>query len=366
VKTVAAHAPGRIELLGNHTDYNEGLILGAAIDRGVTVAGRQRDDTVIQIRSTEFGEVVLSLSELAPLTENRWANYALGIVRELMDAGVPIAGFEAEVSGHLSASVGLASSAAFTVAMALFLLKLHDHEIERMEIAKLCQRAEHRYAGVQSGLLDQVISLFGEADHAIFFDCRSEEVSVLRIPKHLALIIANSGQERDLSKSGYNQRRDETRAAARALQVTALRDISVAELAQQRSLPELLRRRAAHVLEENERVWRGRAFLEAGDGAAFGALMNASHKSSGENFENSTAKLDLLVSIAQKLPGVLGARLTGGGFGGATVTLCQQSCAEAAASELSRRYLAATGIDPHAFIARIADGAQAEPRAIAR
>jgi galactokinase len=357
---IVAHAPGRVELLGNHTDYNEGVVLGAAIDRRLTVRGKQREDGMIVIHSDTMGEIQIHHSGLRPLARGHWANYALGVVAELAALSVPIAGFTAEVSGDLLPQSGLSSSAAFTVAIALFLLKLHDHEIGRMEIAKLCQRAEHRYAGVQSGLLDQVTSLFGRADHAVFFDCRSEEVSLLRFPKDLALIIANSGEKRDLTEGGYNQRRDETRAAAGALEVTALRDITVAELAQRRSLPELLRRRAAHVAEENERVWRGRALLEAGNGAALGALMNASHKSSRENFENSTPGLDLLVSVAQELPGVLGARLTGAGFGGGTVTLCKRSCAEAAASELSRRYLAATGIDPRAFIARIDDGAQAE------
>ena len=353
----SAYAPGRVELLGNHTDYNEGVVLGAAIDRGLTVRGRKRDDGMISIESSTMGHVEIARSALRPLEENRWANYALGVANELIALSIPVEGFSAEVSGDLAAGCGLSSSAAFELATALFLLRLYGRNLGSLEIAKACQRAEHRFAGVRSGLLDQVTSLFGRADHTVFFDCRSEEVRAIPFPQGLALIIAESGKKRELTKGEYNARRRETRAAADALQVSALRDVTSEALTSRRGLPDLLWRRAAHVVEENERVLRALELLAVGDGPGFGGLMNASHESSRKNFENSTPELDLLVSIAQQLPGVLGARLTGGGFGGATITLCQRSAAVNIAAELSERYTHESGIIPRVVISRIANGA---------
>ena len=235
----SAYAPGRVELLGNHTDYNEGVVLGAAIDRGLTVRGRKRDDGMISIESSTMGHVEIARSALRPLEENRWANYALGVANELIALSIPVEGFSAEVSGDLAAGCGLSSSAAFELATALFLLKLYGRNLGSLEIAKACQRAEHRFAGVRSGLLDQVTSLFGRADHLVFFDCRSEEVRAIPFPQGLALIIAESGKKRELTKGEYNARRRETRAAADALQVSALRDVTSDALTSRRGLPDL-------------------------------------------------------------------------------------------------------------------------------
>ena len=358
MRTVSAFAPGRVELLGNHTDYNEGVVLGAAIERGLTVSGFARNDEMISIHSQTMGKIEIPASVLEPQRKDRWANYVLGVASELRALSIPIEGFSAAISGDLSPGCGLSSSAALEVATALLLLKLHQRQLPPLQIAKACQRAEHRFAGVQSGLLDQVTSLFGEADHAVFFDCRSEEVQRIPFPKGLALIVAESGKGRQLAHGEYNLRREETRAAADALQVRALRDVTASELGRRTDLPDLLRRRATHIVGENERVWQAVDLLRAGDGPGFGALMNASHESSRINFENSTPELDLLVSIAQGLPGVLGARLTGGGFGGATITLCEQAAAEMVAAELSKQYGCASELVPHVIISRVADGAR--------
>ena len=354
--TASARAPGRVELLGNHTDYNEGVVLGAAIDRVICVSGT-RDDRSIRITSDTFGEVTADAAELRPLQTNRWANYILGVASELQQLGVPIQGFSADVHGDLPIGSGLSSSAALELASALFLLKLFPFELSRLEIAKACQRAENRYVGVQSGLLDQVISLFGRAQHAVFFDCRTEEIRTVPFPSSLALIIADSGKSRELASGEYNARRIETQKAAQAFGVRSLRDLKSAQINEAYDIPDLLRRRARHVVEENERVWRAVKLLEAGDGCGFGELMNASHESSRRNFENSTPELDLLVSIAQRLTGVLGARLTGAGFGGATVTLCQKDAARAVAQQLAADYTAQTGTEPQVFVCEIADGA---------
>src|SRR5215510_5802326 len=354
---VSACAPGRVELLGNHTDYNEGVVLGAAINRVISVSGI-RDDRAIRIRSGSFGEVEIDASELRPLRDAPWANYILGVAAELRQLDVPIRGFVADVRGDLPIGSGLSSSAALELATALLLLKLFPFELPRLEIAKACQRAEHRYVGVQSGSLDQVISLFGRAQHAVFFDCRTEEIRTVPFPSSLALIVAESNRTRQLASGEYNLRRTETKNAADAFGVRALRDLKPAQLNSRENIPELLRRRARHVVEENDRVWRAVDLLLAGDGRDFGKLMNESHESSRHNFENSTRELDLLVSIAQQLPAVLGARLTGAGFGGATVTLCERNAAPVVAEQLAKTYVAQTGIRPQVFVCEIADGAR--------
>lgn len=355
---ISAYAPGRVELLGNHTDYNEGVVLGAAIDRGLAVSGTRREGAVIALSSHMMGAVEVDARNLHPLETNRWANYILGVASELAALGLAVEGFTAQISGDLPARSGLSSSAALELATALFLLKLADKKLPPLEIAKACQRAEHRFAGVKSGLLDQVTSLFGKADHAVFFDARTEQVRTVPFPEGLALVIADSGKKRELTSGAYNERRAETHAAAQTLGLRALRDITSEQLQMQTGIPELLRRRATHVVGENARVWRALDRLEAGDGVGFGALLNESHDSSRRNFENSTPELDRLAAIAQQLPGVLGARLTGAGFGGATITLCEAAAADSVAADLAQRYAGETGITPSVFVSKIADGAR--------
>jgi galactokinase len=355
----SAYAPGRVELLGNHTDYNEGVVLGGAIDLGLSVSGHVHDDGFFSIQSRSMGRVTIPVSELRPQTgDARWANYALGVVSEFIARGISVPGFFAEVKGDLPPGNGLSSSAAFEVATAFFLQKLCPASFAPMEIAKMCQRAEERFAGVRAGLLDQATSIFGKADHAVFFDARAGEVRTIAFPPNLALIVAQTGAARELAGGKYNERREETRAAAQALGVRALRDISSVDLAARRDLPQLLRRRAAHIVGENERVWRALELLKRGDGVGFGALMNQSHESSRINFENSSFELDQLVQAAQNLPGVLGSRLTGGGFGGATITLCERPRAQEIAVSLSDAYAKQIGITPPIFLCRLCDGAR--------
>ena len=358
-ETVSARAPGRVELLGNHTDYNEGVVLGAAINRLIRVSGTKNPGSV-RVTSAGFGKIEVHPSSLRPLQEARWANYTLGVADELRRLNVPIDGFTAHISGDLPVGAGLSSSAALELASALFLLKLFAFDLPPLEIAKACQRAEHHYVGVKSGLLDQVISLFARAQHAVFFDCRSEQIRTVPFPASLALIVAESGKNRELAGGDYNLRRTETNAAARAFGVRALRDLTSAQIYGRLDIPELLRRRALHIVEENERVWRAVELLEAEDGHGFGKLMNASHESSRRNFDNSTPELDLLTSIAQQLPGVLGARLTGAGFGGATVTLCERTAADSIALQLARNYTAQMGTNAKVFVCEIAGGACAD------
>ena len=354
---VIAFAPGRVELLGNHTDYNEGLVLGAAINRGLTVSGGFRHDGMIKLDSSLMGRVEIAAADLSPQTEATWANYCLGVGRELIDSGLPGEGFEARIEGDLPARSGLASSAALEVATALFLLKLHCRRLSPMELAKLCQRVEQRFVGVRSGLLDQIMSIFGRADHLILFDARSEQVQMIPFPRELAVIIANSGKQRELASGDYNVRREQCYSAARAFGVRALRDISSADLNRRTDLDPRLRQRARHIVGENERVERAIQLLTHRKARELGELMNESHQSSRENFENSTPELDLLVELARNVPGILGARLTGAGFGGAIVALCDRGKAGAASGELQRAYRQKTGIKSDMFACEIGPGA---------
>jgi galactokinase len=347
MSAATAYAPGRVELLGNHTDYNQGVVLAAAIDHGLTMTGSLRDDDVISLTSRTHVEV--RLSEVRRLAEERWANYPLGVVEQFTRAGYAVRGFEATIESDVPAGAGLSSSAAFEVATAGLLMKLHGWKIPPLEVAKLCQRAENEFVGVRSGLLDQATSVFGRADHLVYLDCQSEEIRTVAFPSGFALVIADSGAKHNLLQSQYNTRRDECTAAAEALGAKSLREVTPDRLqAARASLDPVLYRRAAHIVGENDRVWRAVAALEKGEAAVIGELMNASHESSRMNFENSTAELDELTARARALPGVLGSRLTGGGFGGGTVTLTEAAQAESVAAALS-----ANG----AFVCRIADGA---------
>jgi galactokinase len=329
------------------------VVLAAAIDRGLTVSGTRCDDDVIQLSSKLIdAAITTSLADLHPRTTERWANYALGVVQQFCAAGHKIGGFEAAVSGDVPAGAGLSSSAAFEVATAGFLMALHNLRIEPLAVARLCQRAENEFVGVRSGLLDQATSVFGRADHVVYLDCQSEAIRAIPFPAGLAMVIARSSGKHDLLQSLYNQRREECAAAARALGVASLREVTPAQLeAAGPELDPVLRRRAAHIVGENDRVFRAVDILESGrEPVEFGALMNASHESSRTNFENSTADLDRLVEIARALPGVFGSRLTGGGFGGGTVTLVE---ADHAPDVVARLRPQAAEV----FVCRAADGA---------
>lgn len=348
----SASAPGRVELLGNHTDYNQGVVLAAALDRRITVAGILRRDRLVIITSRTNGQRThVSLGELEPQPEARWANYPLGVIQQFLRADFELHGFEAEVTSDLPAGAGLGSSAAFEVATAGLLMKLHELRLAPLEVAKLCQRAENDFVGVRSGLLDQVASVFGRAGEVVYLDCQTEEVRTSAFPGDCALVIAESGTRHELLASFYNQRREECAAAADALGVESLREVTPDHLeVAGDSLDPVLRRRAMHIVGENDRVWRALTALETGDAATFGKLMNESHESSRTNFENSTPELDRLMELARGQTGVLGARLTGGGFGGGIVALVRLENAEAAAAALR-------GEARDAFVCRPADGA---------
>jgi galactokinase len=323
---ITTYAPGRAELLGNHTDYNEGYVLAIAVDRGTTITGQKRDDRQITIRSREMGKTEsIALHQLLAERVAPWSRYILGVVDQFRRNELPIEGFEAEISGNLPLGAGLSSSASLENATVLFLAKLFGAKLDPMQMARISQKAEHDFVGVRCGLLDQIASLMSRAHHATFIDCRTTTVDYVPLDGKCSIIIANTNVKHALVGGEYNERRSDCEAAAHALGVRFLRDATTEMLkARQCDIADRIYRRALHITGENERVLEGSAALRKGQLARFGELMFASHESSIHNFENSCPELDLLVATARKTPGVLGARLSGGGFGGATINLVEK------------------------------------------
>ena len=347
-------------MLGNHTDYNDGVVLSAAIDHGVTIHGGARNDDRMVLSSLALDKRVdLPVAGFEKQEEEAWANYALGVVRVFQAKGYPMGGFSMDIVSDVPIGAGLSSSAAFEVATATFLKKLFRWQIDPMELARLCRQGENDFVGVQCGLLDQVSSVFGKKNCAIFLDCRNEMVETVEFPNELALLIAHSGVKHALVGGEYNERREQCYRAAGKLGVKALRDVSSGDLEEGRGkLTHTEYRRAAHVVGEIERVNQGIEFLRTANAQGFGELMFASHESSRTNFENSTPELDTLVRIAREESGVYGSRLTGGGFGGATVSLVEAGEGRRIAAKFAERYLKATGIECKTIICEIDDGAR--------
>lgn len=357
MSSITCFAPGRVELLGNYTDFNEGFVLSASLPYGIRVTGSLRDDGIIDL-STQMGESMYHEVSVDALFERsgEWHDYPLGVVAALREAGITIAGFTAEFVADLPPGAGLSSSAAMEVSTIMLLEKLHGIALPGIELAKLCRRAENEFVGVQCGILDQVSSLFGKRDHAILLDCRENKVQTVAFPHEVSLLLIQTGVPHALVGGEYNERREHCFAAAKSLGVPFLRDATSAMLAAS-SLPNLEHRRAAHIIGENERVLQSIELIALGDVAGIGKLMSASHESSRLNFENSTPALDLLVSIAQATHGVYGARLTGGGFGGAIVVLVSRDAADAAGEHIAAEYERQSGNHAKVLQCDLADGA---------
>jgi len=357
-RTVVAFAPGRVELLGNHTDYNEGLALAAAIHLGVTVQADRINTDLIEVSSDTNGRAAsASLKNLQRLEDEPWANYPIGVVKTLREAGFEIGGLRLRVSSDLPPGSGLSSSAAFEVATAVAALELFDLSMERMALAQLCQKAENEFVGVRCGLLDQASSVYGKEDAAILLDFRAITARTVPLAPDEALLLVDPGVPHELTGGEYNERRKQCHAAASALGVKALRDIT-SEAISAASLDPKIRARALHITGENERVLTGVAALESGQMQKFGELMFQSHESSRRNFENSTAFLDALVEIASATQGVLGARLTGGGFGGATIWLVEKDKVQQIVTGVSEAYHRTTGATCTALITKASQGAR--------
>jgi galactokinase len=333
-------APGRVELLGNHTDYNEGLVLAFAVDRGVTLTGETRTDTTIHLEARDLGESFTTTTDsLAPEKQATWANYVLGVVAQFQERGFHVPGFRATIESTLPMGAGLSSSAALETATALFLQTILGSELSPLELAKIGQAAEHTYVGVKCGLLDQMTSIYSRDQHATFIDCRTLEVRWIPLPSEARFLVANSNVKHALVTGEYNERRASCETAARQLNLRSLRDATMESLSSQAyRLESLPLKRAQHIVGENNRVTLAAEYLLAGHLEKLGELMFASHESSRTNFENSCPELDQLVTAAQQTPGCLGARLSGGGFGGATINLLREGSEARVQAALERAY----------------------------
>jgi galactokinase len=325
---IIANAPGRAEWLGNHTDYNDGLVLGIGLEVGATVAARFTGDRQLVLRAADFGEVrTCDLGALSPVEGGSWANYAIGVAAGFIARGAKALGVELGIRSTVPMGAGLSSSAALECATARALQKAWGTSFDDMELARIGQEAEHKFAGVRCGLLDQVTSLFATRDHAVFFDCRSLEVARVPVPPQARFVIVQSGVRHALSDGAYNERRAECEEAARVLGVGKLREATlqlVNEAERSGRLHGAPLRRASHVVGENARVAAAVEALRTGSLAKVGQLMNESHESSRTLFENSCEELDFLAAEARTISGCLGARLTGGGFGGAVLALVKR------------------------------------------
>lgn len=355
-----AYAPGRAELLGNHTDYNEGLVLAIAVNCGTSVTVAPLPDNRIVLRSKDFPEKWEgTVKSVQPGPSGSWYNYVLGVVEELGRRQVFLGGFELEAHSVLPIGAGLSSSAALEAATALALKKLYPYEMEALEIARACQAAEHHYTGVRCGLLDQISVLMSRMGHATFIDCRNFEVRHLPLPPDVCFVIVNSGVKHALVAGEYNERRASCEEAARLLGRRALRDVSTAELEKFREkLPETVWKRARHITGENERVAQAVGFLAQGKIEAFGGLMFESHESSRRYFENSCPELDFLVETARGLEGCLGARLSGGGFGGATINLVRKGSEDSFCAGLAQAARQRLGHEPSILVTEACGGGQ--------
>ncbi|MEO0452654.1 MAG: galactokinase [Verrucomicrobiota bacterium] len=323
------YAPARAELLGNHTDYNEGLVLAIAINVGTTISGSGRADTQFNLSSEGFPDSWSGwIDQFTPQKEPAptWPNYVIGVGQALQSAGVALKGADLHISTTIPIGSGLSSSAALEIATALQLLKLNPgKELAPLEIAKAGQWAEHHFSGVKCGLLDQISVLMSKENHATFIDCRSFEVRHLPLGEETEFVIVHSGVNHALDSGDYNERHADCSEAAKLLGVPFLRDVTPGELEERRSLlPERVYRRAVHVVGETARVASAVSCLAHGNMDSFGKLMFESHRSSVENFENSCTEQDFLVNFSAGFDGCKGARLSGGGFGGATIHLLDQ------------------------------------------
>ncbi len=358
-----ARAPGRVEFIGNHTDYNGGAVLGAAIDRYVWAAAAANPTGRRRLFSTQ-GSSVLELPD-DPATRvtgsDAWANYPLGVWRSLRDFNLPQpAGFDLLVTSDLPPGAGLSSSAALELAVALALLGIANAPVlEPAQLAALGRHAENKYVGVPCGILDQGTSAFGRAGHLVHIDCRGPAFSLVPFPGSAHLWIFNTREKHALIDGLYATRHRECLAAAQALGVALLADLTPAQLALlEHKLAPVLARRAQHIVEEHARVHDTVDALQRGDLAMVGRLLTASHRSSQHWFENSTRALDQLVDLLEKHPSVFGARLTGGGFGGAVMALTRDTFTEQDAQEIAQRSSSAEHGAPQLLHLQSADGAQ--------
>lgn len=349
-------APGRVNLIGEHTDYNDGFVLPLALERATYLALRRRDDTRVVVQSLEKGEAEFDLKALS--RGESWAEYLKGVAWALGEDGFTLSGWEGVLSSDVPAGAGLSSSAALELATMQAFAYSSGFAWEPKRMAQLAQRAENDWVGAQTGIMDQFISACAEAGSALLIDCRSLETTSVPIPPGTAVIVMDTMTRHRHVDSGYNDRRRQCEEAAAFFGVRALRDVTI-EVFQTREaeLAEPARRRARHIITENDRTEEAAAAMLSGNAVRLGELMCGSHVSMRDDFEISSAELDRMVELAQAEAGCFGARMTGGGFAGCAVALVQRAQVDAFMARVARRYHEATGLEPALYVSRGAAGA---------
>ena len=363
-----ARAPGRVNLIGEHTDYNGGFVMPMAVDRDLSVIFRGVDEGPVRLWSEDYGESdEFDLQGIEKNDRQPWTNYPRGVALSLLRAGYRLVPIEGVICGDVPIGAGLSSSAALEVAVAVAFCFASSIEPDRKDLARLCQRAENEFVGVNCGVMDQFVSLHAESRHAVLIDCRCLTHRFLPLDtSRFRVLVCNTMVKHELGDSSYNERRASCEAAARVLstqwaQVKQLRDVTPQMLEQcQDLLKGVAYRRARHVVTEDDRVLAGVDALEAGDYVTFGTLMNASHESLRVDYEVSCAELDLMVELARQTPGLLGARMTGAGFGGCTVNLVEQNAVESFEQHVGAHYRQRTGIVPEIYDFSAVIGASVE------
>ncbi len=368
--TLLAQAPGRVNLIGEHTDYNDGLVLPAAIDRYVAIAARPNGSIRVKLASAAFGgRAEFPTDHPAQPTLPHWARYPQGVAVKLAARGIGVRGFDDVFAGDLPIGAGLSSSAAIEVASALVMEAVSDRSLPQRERALLCHAAEVDFVGVPSGIMDQFASTLCRQGHALFLDCRSLETHHIPLGSQLAIVVCDTGVSRTLASSAYAQRRQECADAVRTLQqagakITSLRDLHADDLPQVERLPEPQRSRARHVVTENARVVETAALLEGGQAAKLREVFAASHRSLRDDYAVSSAELDAMVEAALNAPGCVAARMTGAGFGGAVVALVQHADRGAFLAAAADGYRARTSREGKFFVTKAAEGARLLPLGI--
>ena len=357
-------APGRVNLIGEHTDYNDGFVMPAAVAFSTYVAVAPRSDRKLVIRSEEFpGDFDFELENLPRQRTGSWCDYVLGVASVLQQKGHKLHGANLLVHGEVPIGAGLSSSAAVEVASALALMSTNDIQLPLPDIAKLCRQAENTFVGARVGIMDQFVSCLGKAGHALLLDCRSLDFELVPIPAGIDLVVCNTMVKHDLATGAYNTRREECEEGVRYFarwdsSIRALRDVTVKVLDERLpDLPATIGKRCAHVIRENRRTVDAARALREGALSTVGKLMSESHNSLRDLYEVSCRELDVMVESAKGLPGFIGGRMTGGGFGGCTVNLVRDENAQEFAKQIAERYRNSTGITPQVYLCTAEDGA---------
>lgn len=350
-------APGRVNLIGEHTDYSDGFVFPMAIEMATYIAAAPRSDGRLILYSENYdARVEINIASALPL--KHWSDYVVGVAVELRKLGLELSGADMLIASEVPLGAGLSSSAALEVSTAMALLGLADKQARKSEIGLICQRAENNFVGARCGIMDQFISVNGQEGHALMLDCRSLEFQQVPIPPGIAVVACNTMARHSISGGEYNMRREQCELAAQLFGVKALRDVSMADFKRRENqLPGVERRRARHVISENARVKEFARALEADDRPYIGRLMSESHRSLRDDFEVSCRELDVMVEVANQAEGMIGARMTGGGFGGCTVNLVRDDAVDAFRDSVAQKYLKETGIQTEIYVTHAAEGA---------